>query len=124
MGWGTLPKFRDGSSTLWKYEKCWGTYGEVREELGVSRGGPRWVGGLRGGPGRLGGPSRRYGMRLGTLGEVRDAWWTLGEVQNGLLDPPKVPGRVKYAMEVREMLGDPRGGLGRVGRNSGRTGTS
>ena len=75
-GWGTLPKVRDGSSTLW----------EVRD-------GSRDP---RGSSGRVGGPSVRYGTGRGTLGDVRDGRpsrrsgmgrGTVGEVRDRSEDP-------------------------------------
>ena len=52
MGQGTLPEFWDGLEIL----------GEVRD----------WSGDPPGGPGLVGGPSRRFGTGRETLQEVRD----------------------------------------------------
>ena len=86
MGWGTLPEVRDRSG----------------ETLG--------------GPGRVGGPSRRSGTGRGTLSKV---WDRLGDPPRGLrrareLSRRSGTGRVTLT-EVRNRLEDPPGvwdGLG------------
>ena len=49
----------------------------------------------RGGPGRLGGPSGRSGMGRGTLGEIQEWSRTLGDVWDGLEVPLEGLGRIK-----------------------------
>ena len=56
-----------------------------------------------GGPGQVGGPSRKYGMDWGPSGRSETGRGTLWEVRDGLVDP--------------------QGGLGRVGGPTGRSGT-
>ena len=95
--------------------------------------------------GTVWGPSGRFEMGLGTLGEVQDESGALqggpGQirgpseaVQNGSGDPRGGVGRVGGPSkrsgtcwwtlgEVRDGSGDPRGGLERVGGPSGRSGT-
>ena len=58
--------------------------GEVRDGSEDARGCLGRVGELSGGPGRVGGPTRRYGTGQGTHLKVWD----------GLTDPPEGPGRV------------------------------
>ena len=78
----------------------WYWSGEPQRDVGR-------VGGPSGGPGRFGGPTRRYRTGLRTMWEVWigledsrcGADW-VGEVQDGSRDPREGPGRV----------GDPRGG--------------
>ena len=87
MDQGTLGKYWDGSGYLYggpgrvegpsqRYGTGWGTLGEVREGSGD----------LWGGPERVKGPSGRSLMGQETLPNVQEGRWTLGEVQDGLVD--------------------------------------
>ena len=75
------------------------TFGEVRDESGVSQKGSGRSRYIRGSLGRVGAPSLRSGKGRGTLWVVEDGLGTIW----GPLE------------EVRDMSGYPRGGLGRAG---------
>ena len=62
MGWGTFGEIRNGSEDPPRVREGLETIGEVRNGLCD----------LRGGSGRVGGPSRRFGTGRGILGDVQD----------------------------------------------------
>ena len=78
-GWVAGPSQRSGTVRE--------TLGEVRDELGVPRGGPGRVGNTPGGLGRVGGPPGRTGTGRVTHPEIRDGSGDAREVRDFLGDP-------------------------------------
>ena len=81
-----------------------GTIPEISDESGDPRGGP----------GRVGGPSRKSETDRGTLPEVREGLGTLGEVRYISGDPHRGLGRFGDSPGGLERDGDPSRGSGQV----------